>query len=78
VATVTIYQFEVYDIQSDQTIKSRRWGTAEAIKEIACGRVIKDTAIEVDESSVASDIHGFTVRDFNPRPRIGFQTSVER
>lgn len=77
-ATVTIYQFEVYDIQSDQTIKSRRWGTAEAIKEIACGRLLEDTAIEVDESVVASDIHGFTVRDFNPHPRSGFQTSVER
>jgi len=46
-AKVTVYQFEVYDIQSDQTIKSRRWvGTAEAVKEIACGRVIEDTAIE--------------------------------
>ena len=55
-ATVMIYQFEVYDIQSDQTIKSRRWGTAEAIKEIACGRTLEDTAIEVDESVVASDI----------------------
>ena len=75
-ANVTIYRFEVYDIQSDQVIPSKRWGTREAIIDIAHGRVIEDTAAEVDESAVASDIHGFTVRDFNPRSRRGFQTEV--
>lgn len=75
---VTIYQFEVYRIDSDEVIKSRRWGTREAIIEIAHGQVLEESAIEVDESVVASDIHGFTVRDFNPRPRSGFQTSVTR
>ena len=76
-AKVTIYRFEVYDIQSDQVISSKRWGTREAINEIAHGRVLEDTAIEVEESAVASDIHGFTVRDFNPHPRRGFQTEVK-
>jgi hypothetical protein len=75
---VTIYQFEVYRIDSDEVMKSRRWGTREAIIEIAHGRVLEESAIEVDESVVASDIHGFTVRDFNPQPCSGFQTSVER
>ena len=75
---VTIYKFEVYNPQTDEIVKSRRWGTEEAIREIANGRVLKDTAIEVDESVVASDIPGFTVRDFNPHPRAGFQTSVRR
>ena len=76
-AKVTIYQFQVYDIRADTIIKSKRWGTAEAIKEIACGQVIEDTAIEVDESVIRSDIHGFTDIGFNPRPRTGFQTEVK-
>jgi hypothetical protein len=77
-ARVTIYRFGVYDIQSDQVVTSKRWGTREAIVEIARGRVLDETAAEVDESAVASDLQGFTVRDFNPHPRIGFQTYVAR
>lgn len=77
-ANVTIYRCEVYDIQSDQVIPSKRWGTREAIIDIAHGRVIEDTAAEVDESAVASDIHGFTVRDLNLHPRRGFQAEVTR
>ena len=76
--TVTSYQFEVYRIDSDEIVKSRRWGTREAIRDIARGRVIEESAIDVDESVVASDIHGFTVRDFNPQPRRRFQAFVER
>ena len=75
-ATATICRFKVYDIQSDQVVTSRRYGTREAIVEIAHGRVLESTATEVDESAVVSDIHCFTVRDFNPHPRRGFQTSV--
>ena len=76
-AKVTIFRFEVYDIQSDQVIPSKRWGTRAAIIEIAHGRVLEDTATEVDESAVASDIRGFTVRDFNPHSRRGFHTEVK-
>ena len=36
--TVTIYHFEVYRIDSDEVVKSRRWGAREAISEIAHGR----------------------------------------
>jgi hypothetical protein len=75
---VTIYQFEVYRIDSDEFLRSRRWGTREAITDIAHGRVLEGTAIEVDESVIGSDIHGFTVRDFNPHRRSGLQTKVER
>lgn len=76
--TVTIYQFEVYRIDSDEVVKSRRWGTREAIIQIAHGRVREHTAREVDESVVGSDIHGFTKRDFDldARPP-GFQTHVD-
>lgn len=75
-ANVTIYKFEVYDIQSDQTLRSKRWGTEKAIKDIAHGRVLEHTGIDVDETVIASDIHGFTERDFNPQPRSGFQKRV--
>jgi hypothetical protein len=75
--TVTIFQFEVYRIDSDEVVKSRRWGTREAIRNIACGRVLEDTAREVDETVVTSDLQGFTKRDFDPDARpTGFQTRV--
>jgi hypothetical protein len=78
-AKVTIYQFEVYDIQSDQIVKSKRWGTAKGINKIACDQMLEDTAAEVDDSVIYSDIHGFTPIGFDPQPgRPGFQTKVRR
>jgi hypothetical protein len=77
VSTVTIYRFNVYDITSDPVRQSRRWGTREAIEQIACGKVIEDTALEVDDTVIKSDIQGFTEIDFNPKRRTGFQTRVE-
>jgi hypothetical protein len=65
-AKVTIYRFQLYNSQTDEIVTSRRWGTAEAIKEIAGGHVLKDTAVEVDDSFIRSDIHGLTVRNFDP------------
>ena len=73
---ITIYQFEVYNPQDDQMIKSRRWGTSEAIEQIAHGRVLRNTAVEVDESAVASDIPGLSEKDFIPHKHQGFQTSI--
>lgn len=72
---VKIYQFTKYSIQSDGNVKSRRWGTREAIERLG-GDVIEDTEIEVDASAIASDIEGLTERNFNPRPRTGVQTQV--
>jgi hypothetical protein len=78
VVTITVYRFDVYDIQSDEVIPSKRWGTREAIIDIARGRVREETATEVDDSVIRSDIHGFTVRDFDPyNRRTGFQTEVK-
>jgi hypothetical protein len=71
-AKVTIYRFEVWDSVNDEIRKSRRWGTREAIEEIAHGRVLEETAREVDEAVVKSDIWGFTERDFNPDRSTGF------
>jgi len=73
---VTIYRFRKYNIGSDGYDVSRRWGTREAIEHV-CGEVLEDTAVEVDEAAVATDIEGLTVRGFDPRPRPGFQTQVE-
>jgi hypothetical protein len=77
---VTIYRFQMYNSQTDEVVTSRRWGTEQAIKEIAGGHVLKHTATEVDDSVIRSDIHGFTARDFDPRSRArdGFQTEVKR
>ena len=72
---VKIYQFEGYDVNNDQMKKSRRLGTREAIEIIHC-HVLEETATDVDESAVKSDIPGLTARDFIPHPREGFQRSV--
>lgn len=79
-AKVTIYRFQMYNSQTDEIVTSRRWGTELAIKEIARGHVLRDTGTEVDDSVIHSDIHGFTARDFDPRPRArdGFQTEGKR
>lgn len=75
---VTIYQFEVYSVENDAMNKSRRWGTRKAIKEICCGKELKETAMEVDEKLVASDIPGLTALDFNPNQgKGGFQKTVD-
>ena len=76
-STVTIYRFNVYEISSDSVRQSRRWGTREAVEQIACGRVLEDTALEVDDSIIKSDIPGFTEIDFNPKRRTGFQTRIK-
>jgi hypothetical protein len=68
-AKLRIYQFEVYGIRAEQIVKSKRWGTKEAIVQVAGGRVLEDTGIEVDESVVPSDIHGLTPIGFDPHPR---------
>ena len=52
-AKVRIYRFKVYDIQHDEAVTSKRWGTEKAIKEIACGQVLQDTGVEVDGNSHA-------------------------
>ena len=74
---VTVFQFEIYDVINDVMHKSRRWGTREAIKNICCGRVLENTATEVDKLAVMSEIDGLTEIGFNPQKSEGFQTSVK-
>lgn len=74
-AKVTVYRWKKYDISTDEKRVSRRWGTREAIERMG-GEIIADTATEVDESVIQSDIEGLTVRNFNPNPRTDFQRQV--
>jgi len=76
---VTVYRFRVYDSAADEFRPSRRWGTREAIEDIAHGEVIEESATEVDESVSRSDIPGLTSREFNPNRATGdggFQTRM--
>ena len=59
---VTIYRFTIYDINQDEKIRSRRWGTREGIKGV-CGVALEDTAMEVDICHV-DKVDGLTERDF--------------
>jgi hypothetical protein len=62
---ISIFQFTMYDIMSDTTRLSRRYGTIEAIQNIG-GAAVLDSRVEIDTSKLVSDIDGFTVKDFQP------------
>ena len=62
---VTVYRFRVYNIQSDESRLSRRWGTLQGIRSVG-GREEPDTGVEVDETAVGGEIFGLTSRDFDP------------
>jgi hypothetical protein len=72
----TIYRFSKYDISTDATRRSRRWGTLEAIA--AWGGVpLKETGVEVDAAVLSSEVEGMTAIGFDPHPRErGFQRQV--
>ena len=74
---VKIYRFRVYDISNDNIRTSTRWGTREAIRDIACGELLEDTEREVDASVIESDIQGMTERNYNPNRETGFQRNVK-
>jgi hypothetical protein len=57
---------------------SRRWGTREAIVDLAEGDILEETMREVDASMVQSDIPGLTTIDYNPDRATGFQREVKR
>lgn len=67
---ITIYQFTMYDISTDAEVKSRRWATREAITH-ANGTILEETATEVEETKVRSDIEGMTTRGFSPKHQPG-------
>jgi hypothetical protein len=62
---VTVFQSTKYDINHDQSVKYRRWGTREAIEAKGC-HVLEHTATEVDASAIVTDEPGFAVLGFNP------------
>jgi hypothetical protein len=62
-ATITLHQFAIYDINTDESLTSRRWGTAEAIAAVR-GIMIPGTATVVDSSINLED--GLTQRGFDP------------
>jgi hypothetical protein len=74
---VTVYQFTVYDVSNDESRKSRRWATREAIK-WAGGHVLEQTATEVDESVLGGEIAGMSERGFDPHLRTGWQAVAAR
>jgi hypothetical protein len=73
---VAVYQFEIYDVQHDEMKRSRRWGTREAIERIAHGIVLEDSATEVDQFEVDSDIPGLTEKDFIPHHHYDLQNVI--
>jgi hypothetical protein len=60
---VVVHRFEIYDITNDAIVQSRRCGTADAIKNIADGRIMPHTQIELDSSQLGAEIEGMTSRD---------------
>lgn len=60
---VEIYQFYMYDIGSEQLIKSKRWATLGAIEYVR-GCIIRETATLVNKSDV--DDGGFTAIGYTP------------
>ena len=59
--TVTVYFFEMYAIESDQMVRSKRPATLAAIERVR-GEAIKNTAQDVDADDIDED--GFRRRDY--------------
>lgn len=77
--TVEVFQFSVYDAQSDTLILSRRWGTRRAIDTYVKGHVNLASARRIASELVESphtDIPGLTMIGYNPDALTGFQTQV--
>lgn len=68
--TVLIFPFEVYDPVSDQMVRSRRWGTREAVEQVAHGCVIEEGALEVPRHFLDTDIPGMTHIGFDPQMQL--------
>jgi hypothetical protein len=74
-AKVTVYQFTNYDMSSDNMIKSRRWGTREAIAFIKAN-ILEETAVQVDDSTLGRQVPGLSEIGFNPHTVKGFPSRV--
>lgn len=67
-SNVTIFQFQMLDPDTLDARLSTRWGTRDGINTYTSdqGMVLEQTATEVDEDAVASDLQGLTTRGFIP------------
>lgn len=63
-AKVTVYKVQVYNIMTDQSVLSRRMATREGA-EIMKGKVIENTAVEIDETQIEPG-EEWTPIDFRP------------
>ncbi len=72
---VTIYKFEMYNIESDEWQESRRWAVSEKINEIGARK--KGNGVVVDTTVIQSNIQGFTERGFDPDAQTGFPKYVK-
>jgi hypothetical protein len=72
---IAIYRFSIYDISTDETKISRRWGTLEGIEGV-CGTPLEHTQIEGDASDVGTEVPGLTARNLDPHKSDGFQDQV--
>jgi hypothetical protein len=72
--SVTVYKVQLYDVATDHPMISRRMATREGAEKMG-GVILEDTAMEIDASQLESG-EGWTPRDFNPRPHLGFQKQV--
>ena len=73
---VTVHKIGLYNPATDSPILSRRMATCEGAK-LMRGWIIENTAVEIDASQLEPGKQ-WTAIDFNPNPRTGFQTQVER
>jgi hypothetical protein len=70
---VVVFQFEFYDIRSDEIQRSKRWATQDFIDRYGAIRI--GAGVPVEAGAVKGD--GLTERGFDPNRRPGgFQTQV--
>ncbi|MFZ3181351.1 MAG: hypothetical protein WA156_14345 [Methylocystis silviterrae] len=72
---LTVYRVELYDVMNDAMKTSRRMATREGAA-IMGGRIIEDSAVEIDASQLEPG-EQWTAREFNPYVTQGFQTQVK-
>ena len=66
---VDVYQFQSYSTVTDAMQKSSRYGTRQAIEQIAKGQILHETKRQIDRRLIQlphTDIDGMTQIDFNP------------
>ena len=74
VETITVYEVRLYDARNDESFTSRRMATIAGAGMMG-GWIIDGTGIEIDPSQLEPGMQ-WTLRDFDPRPRGGFQQQV--